>query len=140
MSEFGVTLQRMMDEKKIAGLDIQRATGIASSTISRITTGDQDFISNQQMTLLTKFVGKDKAGGAELIAAHLKDECIGTGRDLIVISIKDPANLKEEPTPYKTNLRTHNEKAIDFLRQVAIEKPPVMKLLLNLADNEGFQD
>ncbi len=134
MSYFGDKLKTLMELNSVNGMDIQRATGINCSQVSRWHSGEQVMVSAEDMSHLCKAVARNKHERAELIAAHLRDECFGPGADLVQISIIG-ADIEKASPPRQTK----DERMFAFLRKVCIEKPLVKKVLLNLAGNEGFK-
>lgn len=134
MSYFGDKLKTLMELNEVTGMDIQRSTGINSSQVSRWHSGEQKMVSAEDMAHLCKAVARNKHERAELIAAHLRDECFGPGADLVQITIIGADQVEKEP-PHQTK----DQRMFAFLQKVCIEKPLVKKVLLNIAINEGFK-
>ena len=134
MSYFGDKLKALMELNSVNGMDIQRSTGINSSQVSRWHSGEQKMVSPEDMAHLCRAVARNKHERAELIAAHLRDECFGPGAEMIQISIIGADQVEKAPPRL-----TKDERMFAFLRKVTIEKPLVKKVLLNLAINEGFR-
>lgn len=132
MSYFGDKLRQLMELNSVSGLGIQKATGINCSQISRWHSGKQKMVSLEDLALLCKTVTKNKHERAELIAAHLRDECYGPGAELVQISIAEGERQEAVRA-------TIDERMSEFLHRMASEKPFLRKALLNLAANEGFE-
>lgn len=135
MSYFGDKLKALMELNSVNGMDIQRATGINCSQVSRWHSGDQIMVSEEAMAHLCQTVARTKYERAELIAAHLRDECFGPGADLVQITIVGADQIAKASPPHQTK----DERMFAYLRKVCIEKPLIRKVLLNLASNEGFK-
>lgn len=131
MSYFGDKLQALMETNKVTGMDITRATKINSSQVSRWISGENKHVSEKDMGLVARTACKTKIERAELIAAYLKDKRYGPGADLVEITVLT--------APAAKPAATRNDRLFDYLRQAAIEKPMIKKLLLNLATHDGFK-
>ena len=131
MSYFGDQLSALMETNKVNGMDIQRATGINNSQISRWIGGQQFYVSKEDMGHLCRTAAKSAHQRASLIAAYLRDNCTGPGSELISIQLTK--------APAKAAPASATDRLFAFLRQLATEKPPVKKILLTIARNEGFK-
>ena len=134
MSYFGDKLKTLMEINDVTGMDIQRSTGINSSQVSRWHSGEQKMVSAEDLAHLCKAAARNQHERAELIAAHLRDECFGLGADLVQITIVGADQVEKAPTH-----QTKDERLFAFLRKVSIEKPHFKKTLFHLASNEGFK-
>jgi transcriptional regulator with XRE-family HTH domain len=119
MSYFGDALDELLKKANMTGADLARATGISTGAISKWRTGEQTYISEEDLTTVSTALTQGKRDHAELLLAHLKDECIGPAKQLIEINIKGSEkswSLQEEPPSYGPKLPKKIEHDFEVLR------------------------
>lgn len=105
---------------------------------SRWLNGRQVYVSPEDMALLSVNIAHTDKEKADLIIAHLKDECQGPGAELVEISFKTdfPYILQDTSAMYGAThppLPPKLERAFAVLRE-NITDPDVRDILLSLAD------
>lgn len=133
MSYFGAKLEELLKRNATSGADVSRATGIGDGTISRWISRRQKFVSHDDLKSLTAVISKDRVQKAELIHAHLLDECVGEGSELIKIEITGQQHLKDTTTANRTSLPQTIQKDLDIIGTAAITDPDVRKIVSTVA-------
>lgn len=104
---------------------VAHRAGLDPSTFSRLINGSRALISIPSLVKIADALCKSKQESAELIAAHLRDQCQGPGAELISIKV----NGKQSKQAIPSSL----ESALEVLRATAAENPRLRDIVLNLA-------
>jgi transcriptional regulator with XRE-family HTH domain len=110
MSNIANALDTELKLAKKTGAELARASGVNEAQISRIKTGDQVWVSPEDLNRLANGLYPKQTESAvkchaRLLHAHVLDECTGPGADLISIA------LKTNPSP-KLNISTCTTKSV----------------------------
>lgn len=135
MSYFGTALTTIMQRNGLKQIELARLSGVDNSNVSRYCTGDQVWVSPDHLEKLTRAISTKAEDRAELIKAHLLDECVGPGSDLIEISIlgKD-SRPSEAAVPYQVPLPANLEEALGTIREHLIHDRHVRDIIEGLAN------
>lgn len=129
MSYFGAKLNEYLEANGMKQTQLASMTGISQGQISIIVNGEQRWVSPETMELICNAFPISTKEKAELIRAHLLDECHGPGSELIEIKIagKPPA-FYDKPEPLAPGI----EKALDIIRKNTHNKE-LRDILISLA-------
>lgn len=135
MSYFGAKLEELLERNKLTAAELSRASGLKDGLISRWITGSQDFVSHEALEAITAVISKKPAEQAELIKAHLLDECVGQGASLIEINILGHAGqVKEASTPYSVVPSLRIQRALEIMARESVTDADVRNLILSTGD------
>lgn len=114
MSFFSQKLKELLDRKELTQSDLFRLTRLSTAHISNLVNDVQPRVSLEDMQLIAVNITHDPKERAELVRAHLMDECVGPGSELVEVRIKGGESPKpSEPTP----LAPKKERALEIFRQ-----------------------
>jgi transcriptional regulator with XRE-family HTH domain len=116
MSYFGNALQALLTRKNMRGVRLAELSGVSQPAISRYIRGDQSFVAHEDLEAITGAISNNPADRAELIRAHLLDECHGPGSELIDIAISG-VPTKEAASRHNVKLPEHLEHALAAIRE-----------------------
>lgn len=88
MSYFAHKLNELLTEEGKSQSDLARLTGLSQAHISRLLSDDQRSVSAEDLAAIALNISDKLSRRAELIRAHLLDECVGSGSELIDILIR----------------------------------------------------
>lgn len=135
MSHFGTHLKTLMERKQISGAKLARLSGVDDSKISRYLSGDQKWVSPDHMEKIVKAISNDPQDQAELLRAHLYDECTGLGSELIEIRITGrEQSAREIAAPYRTPIPLEAEQDFATLREWYIKDKNVREIIEGTAN------
>lgn len=134
MSNFGAKLEELIEKNKLRASELSRASGINDALISRWINGQQNYVSQEALEAITVVISKNPTEQAELIRAHLLDECVGHGSHLIEIHILGSSTKTQDAdTPYRIIPPLKIQRALEILCREAITDSDVRNILLSMA-------
>lgn len=135
MSHFGAKLEELLEKNKLTAAELSRSSRVNDALISRWINGTQDFVSHEALESLTLAISKKPTEQAELIKAHLLDECVGEGSNLIEINILgQPDQLAETTIPYRIVPSLKIQRALELMARESITDADVRNLILSTGD------
>ena len=87
VSYFSNKLKEILDKEGLSQSDLSRTTGLSTAHISNLVNDVQPRVSLEDLEVIAINVSSDDKVRAELIRAHLQDENVGPGSELIDIRI-----------------------------------------------------
>jgi transcriptional regulator with XRE-family HTH domain len=144
VSYFSTALNRLAERHHLKQADIVREAGLTRSHVSRIFSGDQKSVTDEDFAALLRAFRRDPHTQAELIAARCMDARIGPGAELVEITVKksNPASsiqsrgLQQLP---EVELSHETEKAFAWLRSQCPLNPELEKHLVGYAKLTGMK-
>lgn len=139
MSYFGNKLSELLNIKKINQSEFSRLIGISQAHISKLINGTQVWISPDDLEKICTGISTDTREQAELIRAHLQDECTGPGSDLIEIRINGKLATASETAPrWRPDAPTRFVEQLELLSQNADDKDlrTIVEGLANLFEGD----
>ena len=88
MSYFRVALQRAAEGRQLTQAELARHAGLSRSYVSRLLSGENADLSDENLTSILKVFSADQRTQAELVAARCMDARVGPGSELVEISIR----------------------------------------------------
>ena len=135
MSYFGRALEGLLERKQMKAVRLAELSGVSQSVVSRLITGDQKSPSAEDMDRLQRALSSDPVDQAELLRAHLLDECHGPGASRIDIVVKgEPPALYEQPAPYLVKLPADIEESLNIIREHVIRDQNVREIIEGLGN------
>lgn len=118
MSYFALKFREILDRRDLSQSDIASLTGLSTAHISNLIKDVQPRISLDDLALVAANISDDKHERAELIRAHLLDENVGDGSELIEILISGgrskASSLHDRPS--RPPMAPHKERALEVFR------------------------
>lgn len=141
MSHLGQTIKRLRSENRLTQKIIAKKTGLPQSQLSRWESGEISFISPKDLDLLAGALGRTRRQRAEVIAAHLFDECSGSGSELIDILIRgQEQDAQHETAPvYRTRLAPETQAVLDYFAEIIPKNRDAENALVAFAKTLGFE-
>lgn len=133
MSYFGGALTELLERKNLKAVKLAEMSGVSQPMISRLCSGDQVWISPEDLTAIAKHASDDPRDRAGLIKAHLLDECNGPGADLLEISIRGVGELRDVARTI-IPLRAEAEANFAALREWYVKDARVREIVDNLGE------
>lgn len=136
MSYFGAKLAELLERRNLRAAEVCRASGIKEAMLSRWVNDTQNFVSLEDMAALCTAISDEPKEQAELIRAHLLDECKGPGHKLIDIRILNPGTgraLHTDTPIYRVPLSPKLQRAFDVLMEEAVADADVRDTVLGIA-------
>lgn len=141
MSYFSTALTRITERNQLRQADIVRESGLTRSHISRLFSGEQRTITDEDFVSLLKAY-RDKRDQAELTAARCMDVRIGPAAGLVEINVTVPkagaagaVAVRKEPD---VELSHETEEMFRWLRRQCPLTPAMEKHLLSFAKMMGM--
>ena len=139
MSYFSTALTRLTERNQLRQADIVRESGLTRSHISRLFSGEQRTITDEDFVSLLKAY-RDKRDQAELTAARCMDVRVGPAAALVEINVKASlpkaaSNGNELPD---VELSHETEEMFRWLRRQCPVTPAMEKHLLGFAKMMGM--
>jgi len=137
MAYFSQKLQELLDRNEMSQTDLAKATNLSQAHISRLLSDDQRSVSLDDLRAIATNISTLDRERAELIRAHLLDECVGPGSELIDIIIngsrRQASVLNDAPAP---PLSPRMERVFQILREQSEDKHlrVVLEGLVDLLD------
>src|SRR4051812_10619179 len=97
MSYFRVALQRAMEGKRWSQADLAREAGLSRSYVSRLFSGEDAALTDDNMIALLGVFSTNKASQAELVAARCMDVKKGPGAEMVEVRIQKAEDRTEHP-------------------------------------------
>lgn len=119
MSHLGITIARILEANRKTQKDLAEASGVTRPVISRLISGDQQDMTDENFASLLASITRDQRERAEIIKARCEDARVGPGSELVEISIKGKKEAKEEGAfgfGEQVKLPYEDERALAFLR------------------------
>lgn len=100
MSQFSLTLRRVLTEREITASQLEENSGVDNAKISRILAG-QLAIKPHDLISLVRHSGRNDDERAQLLAAYLNDCCVGDPKvtNKITIAVNGKATESELKLP-----------------------------------------
>jgi transcriptional regulator with XRE-family HTH domain len=133
VSHFGQKLEHLTARFQVTGSEIAKRAGISAAQFSKWKRGEQTSISKEDFSNLCYAFSDDELIHADLLRAHLLDECVGPGSEIIRIEVDGGASLKDEPKQL-----TDLERAFQFLRAEVPRNEALRGMLIQLANSLGM--
>lgn len=124
-----------MSENGLTQRDIATLSGLTQSSISRILSGKQQFVTNADLSALASATGRTNHQRAEVIAARMLDDCVGPNSDLIQIQIKEPSKPVKV---FRSQLPPRITKVFDYLASIVPVNPAAEAAIESFARALGF--
>jgi transcriptional regulator with XRE-family HTH domain len=106
MSYFRVALQREAEQRGLNQAELARRAGLSRSYVSRLISGENADLSDENFVAILKVFSSDARAQAELVGARCMDVRIGPGSELVEIKIKNP---HPSPLPVRPGEGTENQ-------------------------------
>ncbi|HYE29958.1 MAG TPA: helix-turn-helix transcriptional regulator [Methylomirabilota bacterium] len=133
---FAAALKSLMERYDLKQADIARKTGLSAPQISRYISGVQKYISPEDMNALVRAMTIDPLEQAELVRAHLLDECCGPGSDMIDIVIRNAP--KKAAGEVEIPWTAEGRKALSALIKASADNPSIERIFVDLASGMGL--
>lgn len=135
MSYLSEEIQRQLLKSDQSIDDIVSKSDLTRSLLYLWKNGEQTSITEEQLRALAPALSSDPADHASLVLAHLQDERVGPGSELVEVSIMSAGLLKDAPRP-----RSKGEQALQYLAQERVHNRDLNDLLIDLARVLGWVD
>lgn len=141
MSYLSTALNRLTERHQLKQADIVREAGLTRSHISRIFSGDQKSVTDEDFAALLRAFRRDPHTQAELVAARCIDARTGPGSELVEITIKNSGAAREKTGSNlpDVELSHETEKAFAWLRSQCPINPELEKHLVGYAKMLGMK-
>jgi transcriptional regulator with XRE-family HTH domain len=138
MSYFGAKLAELLERRNLRAAEVCRASGIKEAMLSRWVNDTQNFVSLDDLGALCEAISDDPKEQAELIRAHLLDECPPKQKatkliDVRILSEQGGRALHTDTTVYRVPLTPKLQRAFDVLMEEAVADADVRDVLLGMA-------
>lgn len=139
MSYFSTALTRITDRNQLRQADVVRDSGLTRSHVSRLFSGEQRTITDEDFLSLLKAY-RDKRDQAELTAARCMDYRVGPGAALVEINVKAaaPKSAGQSSELPDVELSHETEEMFRWLRRQCPLSPAMEKHLLGFAKMMGM--
>jgi hypothetical protein len=139
MSYLSTALNRLAERHGLKQADFIRDGTLTRSSVSRVFSGDQRNVSDEDFATLLKTF-RDKQTQAELVVARCRDVLNGPGSELVDLAIRGhgPAEKKAVDFP-DVELSHETEKAFAFLRSQCPINSELEKHLVGYAKLMGMK-
>jgi len=135
MSNFGAKLAELLERRQMRASELSRVSGINDGLISKWINGQQKYVANDDLANLAGSISANPREQAELIRAHLQDELVGPGSELIDIRIRGQTSyLREDAPAYHTDLPLKLQRAFETLAREAVADAEVRSVVLGVAN------
>lgn len=134
MSYFSQKLSTLLAQQHLSQSDLANKAGISQAHISRLLSEDQRSVSLDDLASIAINITDDQRERADLLAAYLRDRCIGPGSELVHITVEGGSNhavLQDRPAP--PPLSAEMERVFELLR-ANLDKKNLRTALKGLAD------
>ena len=133
MSNFSETLGRIMEKQQppVTLHDIARHLGSSEAHASRLVSGRQKFVSDEDFIKILEKVATTQRDRAALVAARCLDHKIGPGSEMVRISIGNKKSKGERE--FQLELDQETEEAFDYLRSIIPQNPKVKEMVIGWA-------
>ena len=141
MSYFRVALQRAAEHRRLSQADLARDAGLSRSYVSRLLSGENADLSDENFTLILKVFAADQRTQAELVAARCMDARIGPGSEAVEISVKraERGSVEREADRPQVQLGEETERAFAWLRSQCPVNGELEKHLVSYARLMGMK-
>ena len=139
MSYFGNALRNLLKRKNMKARHLSQTSGVPQSTVSRLINGEQPAPSPEDLEKLSRTLSSEAREQAELVAAHLQDECFGPGSELVEITIGD-SPVRERGVRHQPRLPEHLEESLAVLRECVAKDKDVRDVVEGLGNLLRFGD
>lgn len=137
MSYFSTALTRITERNQLRQSDVVRDGGLTRSHVSRLFSGEQRTITDEDFISLLKAF-RDKRDQAEITAARCMDMRVGPAAALVEINVKMPGAKVAEPELPDVELSHETEEMFRWLRRQCPLTPAMEKHLLGFAKMMGM--
>ena len=117
MSYFRVALQRAMERRRLNQAELAREAGMSRSYVSRLFSGEDAALTDENMAAILKVFGADQRTQAELVVGRCMDVRNGPGSELVEVRIQKAEDRTEHPPKsVQVELGEETERAFAWLR------------------------
>jgi len=134
MSNFGAKLVEIMERRDLTAAEISRNCGVSQPLISKWVNGQQSFVSADDLRQISNYITNQPSERAELVRAHVLDEIMVPGGELLSITILGKPTIKHEEHAYWAALPLKLQRALEVLGKEAVGDVDVRAVLLSLAN------
>jgi transcriptional regulator with XRE-family HTH domain len=143
MSFLSTALNRLSERHNLKQADVARDSGLTKSHVSRIFSGDQKTVTDEDFIAIAKAFARDPKSQAELVMARCMDARTGPGSDLVEIRIYKATGSAVDAGPSTTfqsvELAHETEKAFAWLRSQCPLNPDLERHLVGFAKLTGMR-
>ena len=144
MSYLSTALNRLAERHEMKQADVVRETGLTRSHVSRIFSGDQRTVTDEDFIALLRAFARHVHTQAELVAARCADARVGPGAELVTITVKSPdvgtkSHALSGSDFSEVELSHETEKAFAWLRSQCPVNPDLEKHLVGFARLTGMR-
>ena len=143
MSYLRIALQRCAERRRLSQSDLARASGISTSYLSRLFSGQFHELSDVNFVALLQAFAAEPQAQAELVAARCLDARVGPGSERVEITVRTPQPKAEIATrPFhefpEVELTHETERAFAWLRTQCPVNPDLEQHLVGYARMLGM--
>lgn len=137
MSFLSNQLAVIAERNQVRQTDIVSATGFPASHISRIFSGKQVFVSDEDLDQILAAVARTPEERAKIVRARLQDAYRGKNTDAVKIVLRGGAGKSEKPS-LPGELDPEIKRGLEFLAGLVLSNPSVGEAILGLARMMGM--
>lgn len=139
MSQLSNVLAEILDQNGLRQHDVTKQTGLGVATVSRIFTGEQEFVSVDALDKIISVIAKSDKDRSRIVQARLLDAYDGRYAECIKMTLKGGS---APPTKVKWPIAIDPEvkAAVEYLLRLVPKKPAVGEALVQLARMMGMPE
>lgn len=137
MSHLSNELAVILKNNGLKQYDVTKMTGLGVAMVSRIFSGGQKFVSDDNLDKIITVLAKTDQDRARIVRARLTDAYNGRFADHVRITLKGGAPEPDRPK-WPTALAPEIKAAFEFLYRLVPKKPAVGQAILQLARMMGM--
>lgn len=136
MSNFGAKLAELLERHNLRAAQLSQVTGISNALFSKWLNNQQSFVSSDDLSALTTAISSDAREQAELVRAHLLDECVGPGSELLDVRILNASGraVREDANAYNVPLSPKLQRAFEVLMKESVSDADVRDIIISMAN------
>lgn len=134
MSFLATALTDLMARRGMKNVELANKTGIDPATITRWKNGEQVSITDEDLVKVAEALSDEPREQAEVVAARMKDVCLGPGSQLIELHISGSPEMRNSAGPYIVPLPPKVERAFEILREAVTKDKATRDTLIGLAN------
>ena len=140
MSYFRVALQRAMEGRRLSQAELARHAGLSRSYVSRLFSGDEAALTDENMTALLTVFSANRHTQAELVAARCMDARVGPGSESVEVKVKNAeSGGNRQPEAQQIQLGEETERAFAWLRAQCPVNSDLEKHIIGYAKLTGMK-
>lgn len=129
MSYLSNELSTILKQKGMFQVDINKKTGLGTANVSRIFSGSQEFVTNDDLDKIIVALTNKPSEQGKIVKARLHDAYSGRYASLVQINIRGGATPAERFTP-NVSLAPDVRAALEYLSERVFSDPQVGELLV----------